>query len=106
MSKEAEKRVPIRITKSAEYKVFYATGIFGGLGAREGRMVFHLDRPIPRMKDEPFGTMETAEIERELQVEVHLSTAAFLDMYMWVKGHVERMEKLGVLTKVEEGGPQ
>jgi len=105
MSTQEKKRVPIRVTKSPDYKVFYATGIFGGLSPREGRMIFHLDRLVPRMKEEPLGGMETGEVERELQVEVHLSMATFLDMYVWIKGHVERMEKKGILKLEEKEAP-
>lgn len=70
----------------------------------EGRMVFYLDRPVPKMKETPLGAMESSEFERELQVEVHLATATFLQMYEWMKKHVERMEKAGALVKVKPEG--
>jgi hypothetical protein len=106
MSEAAQKPVQITITRSPDYRTLYATGVFGGLNPLEGRIIFHLDRLIPKMKEAPLGAMETAEVERELQVEVHLSPGAFIDLYMWMKGHVESMEKTGALVKMPLESPK
>jgi hypothetical protein len=101
-AEERKEPIIIKVTKSSDYKPLYATGVFGGLSALEGRILFFIDRPVPRAKESPVGAMETAEIERELQVEMHMSSAAFLNMYHWMKGHVERLEKLGLVAQVKE----
>ena len=55
----------------------HSTGIFGGLNPNNARMIFFLDRLDPEMiKDQP-GQMRTEKINRELQVEVHMSPYAF-----------------------------
>ncbi|MGA2785724.1 MAG: hypothetical protein ABSF09_13610 [Candidatus Bathyarchaeia archaeon] len=106
MSTEANKQPPVKVTKSADYKTVYATGIFGGINPLEGRIIFYLDRPMPKIKDAPYGNMETSEIERELQVEVHMPTGLFLQMFEWMKNHVDRLEKAGALVKVKQEGIQ
>lgn len=99
MSTEAKRSIPVKITKRPEFTTLYASGIFGGLNPIEGRIVFYIDRPVPKMKETPIGAMEVSEVERELQVELHLSPATFIQMYEWMKSHIERLEKQGALVK-------
>lgn len=100
-----EKEGPIikpKIVKSPDYKAIYTTGVFGSLTPLEGRIIFYLDRLIPRIKDEPPGDMETGEIERELLVEVHMSPAEWISISNWMQDHIKRLKEQGVLVKEEE----
>jgi len=102
-SKEKERPViKPKIVKSPDYKAIYTTGVFGSLTPLEGRMIFYLDRLIPRIKDEPPGDMETGEIERELLVEVHMSPQEWISISSWMQGHIKRLKEEGVLIKEEE----
>ena len=95
----SEIEVPeIRITKNPDFKMIYANGVFGGLTPIEGRITFYVDRLFPRIINE-LGAMATEYLERELQVEVKMSPGHFISIYQWMKGHIERMEKQGVIQK-------
>lgn len=91
-----------KIVKSPDYKAIYTTGAFGSLTALEGRIIFYLDRIIPRIKDEPPGDMETGEVERELLVEVHMSPPQWVSLSDWMQGHIKRLKEQGVLVKKEK----
>lgn len=104
MVKKGEERSVIKpkIVKSPDYKAIYTTGVFGSLTALEGRMIFYLDRIIPKIKDEPPGDMETGEIERELLVEVHMSPAEWISISEWMQSHIKRLKEKSVLVKEEK----
>jgi hypothetical protein len=95
MSKEIE----IVITKSADFRLFYSSGAFGGLNPMDARMTFYVDRVMPEIDIEKPGNMKSGRVERELQVEVHMSPQQFVSLYHWMGSHIERMEKEGVLVK-------
>ena len=97
MSQETE----LVITKSPDFKLLYASGIFGGLNPLDARMIFFVDRAMPKVETGTPGRMKTGVIERELQIEIHMSPQQFISIYHWMQSHIERLEKEGVLVKKE-----
>jgi len=96
---EPEKRVGFEITEHPTFRAAYVSGVFGGLDPNDGRIVFFLDRIKPSMRKEPRGAMQLEKINRELQVEIHMSPPQFASVARWMMGHVQRFEK-----KMKEGG--
>ena len=92
-------QIKVTITKSPDFKLVYATGVFGSLTPLEGRMIFYVDRIIPAMVG---NIMKTGSVERELQVEVHMSPQEFLSICRWMQNHIERLKKEGILSEKEE----
>ncbi len=74
---EQEKRVGFVITEHPSFRAAYVSGVFGGLDPNDGRIVFFLDRIKPGMRKEPRGAMQLEKINRELQVEIHMSPPQF-----------------------------
>jgi len=93
-----EEKLKITITKSPDFKLLYANGVFGGLAPLEGRMIFYVDRLIPKIVEDVPGQLTTGSVERELQVEVHMSPQQFVSISRWMQAHIERMLKEGVLS--------
>jgi hypothetical protein len=101
MKKKAQKskKMPyIEVSESKDYKIAYAGGVFGGLDPNGGRMIFFLDRVKPKMRNKPRGAMDIEKINRELQVEVHMSPPQFMSIAKWMMEHAQRFQK-----KVKEG---
>lgn len=90
------------VTKSSDYKVVYVTGAFGGLNPVEGRIIFYLDRIVPKVKEEPMGVMEIREIERELQIEIHMSPATWISIAEWMQGHISKLKEKGIIVAKEK----
>jgi len=97
-----EEKPKLKITKSPDFKMIYTTGVFGGLTPKEARIIFFVDRIVPDTVEEEFGKLKVGEIERELQVEIHMSPQEFLSVSAWMQHHIERMKKEGLLTLKEE----
>jgi len=93
--------VELVITKSPDFKLVYSSGVFGGLNPLDARMTFFVDRVMPKVDASKPGQMITGAVERELQVEVHMSPQQFISIYRWMQNHIERLEKEGVLVKKE-----
>ncbi len=96
MKRKSEKKgkgARIEISESQDYRAVYASGVFGGLDPHDGRIVFFLDRIMPKIKSEPKGAMELEKINRELQVEVHMSPSQFASVAKWMMEHVHLFEK-------------
>ena len=102
MSESKEGKPEIKITKSPDFKMLYATGIFGGLNPLEGRMLFFVDRLTPKIVDDAMGQMKTDFVEREFQVEVHMSPGVFIGTYKWMEDHIKRMKEQGILVEGEK----
>jgi hypothetical protein len=98
----AEEKTEIRITKSPDFKLVYSNGVFGGLSPVEGRMSFYVDRITPKLVEDLPGQMKTDYVERELQVEVHMSPQQFISTFYWMKHHIERMKKAGIFVDKKE----
>lgn len=98
----SERKIEVTVTKSPDFRLVYTNGIFGSLTPLEGRMIFYVDRVIPEMVEDVPGKMRTSSVERELQVEVHMSPQQFLSISRWMQNHIKRMVKEGVLAVKEE----
>lgn len=83
----------IVVTENRDYKVVYAGGVFGGLDPNDARMIFFLDRLKPGIKPTSKGAMSLDRVERELQVEVHMSPHQFLAVAKWMSDHAENFGK-------------
>lgn len=101
MSKE---KVPITITKSPDFRLMYSNGVFGGLTPLEGRIIFYVDRIVPTVAEDRPGGLKTGSIERELQVEVHMSPQEFISISAWMESHIESLKKQGVIVRKERKG--
>ena len=98
-------RVPpqIEITESHNFNCVHSTGIFGGIDINNARMIFFLDRLDPEMvRDQP-GRMRTEKVNRELQVEVHMSPYAYKTMMLWMQRneHLHNVKKKENLLKIK-----
>jgi hypothetical protein len=81
------------VTKNPEYKSVSSTGIFGGVSPNDAKIIFFLDRLEPEMvRDQP-GKMRTERINRELQVEIHMSPHAYKTMSLWMQRNVTQYEE-------------
>lgn len=89
MSEESPEIPRIEITKSPEFKVTYASGVFGALRDSEGTMIFFLDRPTPMIEE---GDMKMSHVERDLQVEIHLPYKIWVIVYNWMGENIEKVE--------------
>jgi len=78
------------MNKHSDYRVVAATGVFGGLNTGEGQIIFYTDRLEPTSDNA--GKMSLGSINRELQVEIHLSPAGFKSVAEWMMRHVTDFE--------------
>ncbi len=79
----------IELTYSPEFKIVYGSGVFGGLHGSEGTLMFFIDRPIAEMGEGQ--NMALSHIERELQLEVHISYGAFESTHKWMGDNLEKV---------------
>lgn len=63
----------------------------------EGRILFYADRLVPKIVENSFGQMATDYVEREFQVEIHMSPQEFISLYKWMENHIKKMEHEGIL---------
>ncbi|UCD03349.1 MAG: hypothetical protein JSV63_01800 [Candidatus Aenigmatarchaeota archaeon] len=103
-TKSAAKRkgkVPkIEVTEGSGFRPVYASGVFGGLDPNDGRLIFFLDRLKPSVKKGK-TVMELSKVEREMQVEVHMSPNQFMSVAKWMNEHVRRLGKKAKSGKKE-----
>ncbi len=92
----------IRVSENPDYKVVYASGVFGGLDANDSRIIFFLDRIKPKMKKDGKGVMELDMVQRELQVEVHMSPHQFIAIAKWMMEHAQRFGKKITTTSAKD----
>lgn len=98
---EETKPPKMTLTKNADFKSIYSTGVFGSLSPVEGRMIFYVDRPLPSMEDTPPYNMKVREIQREMLVEIHMPAQQWLAMFDWMKFHIDELKKKGILEAVD-----
>ena len=97
----------IVITKHPQFRVIHSNGIFGNLGADEGRIIFYTDIIEPRIKTGgKFGEMETDIINREQQVDIRMTTMQFIAVANWMNTHIKNLEDKGILKKAEQPQPK
>jgi hypothetical protein len=93
------KNPKIEVAESPDFRVVYASGVFGGLDPNDSRIIFFLDRLKPKIKSGGKGRMELDKVEREMQVEVHMSPHQFMAVAKWMADHAQRFGK-----KIKESG--
>jgi hypothetical protein len=95
----------IVVTDGKGYGPVYASGVFGGIDPNDARMIFFLDRLKPSIKPGGKGAMGLDRVERELQVEVHMSPHQFLAVAKWMAEHAENFGKrVKVKPRDDAGG--
>jgi hypothetical protein len=95
---------PFEISKSPEYRYIYASGVYGGLNPNDANLIFYLDRLEPEMVPggRP-GEMRIDRINRELQIEIHVSPRQFKSISEWMTRNVQRFEdQFGEISEEEE----
>lgn len=82
-------------SKSPDFKYVFVTGVFGGLDPNDARMIFFLDRLEPETTNQPVvGGQKIKKVNRELQVEVHMSPAQFKTVAAWMVNHIKNYESM------------
>jgi hypothetical protein len=93
-SRTVKGKVPkIEITESNDFRAVYASGVFGGLDPNDGRMIFFLDRIKPKMRSTKKNVMQLEKVNREMQVEVHMSPNQFVSVAKWMNEHAHKFGK-------------
>ena len=80
----------IEISESPDFKIVYASGIFGTLNPSESTMIFYIDRPTPMMKEG--AIMKSSHLQRELQMELRMSHDTYVTVYNWMGRHIDRVK--------------
>jgi len=91
MGQSPPKLPEFKITKHAEYLAVSINGLFGGLFDAEGQLILYLDRFEP--KTDATGKLSVEWINRELQVEVHLSPSTFKSIAEFMTKQVKQFEE-------------
>ena len=85
---------PFEISEHPEFKSWYVTGAFGGISPTDARMILYLDRLEPEVVSGGTpGQMRITKINRELQVELHMSPVEFKVLAQWMARHVQQFEE-------------
>jgi len=105
-SEKSKKDVKMEITENPAFRAVYTSGVFGGLDPNDGRVIFFLDRIKPAMKNKPRGAMGLGKINRELQVEVHMSPPQFISVAKWMMNHAQRFQKRIKSGKIKDDDPK
>jgi hypothetical protein len=95
------------ITKHPEYKSWYVTGAFGGIAPNDARIILYQDRMEPEIvQGGTPGQLKISKINRELQMEIHLTPLEFKNLSQWMLRHVQRFEENfhEIITRPQEGG--
>lgn len=88
---EVPKIPPIEISESPDFKIVYASGIFGTLNPSESTMIFYIDRPTPMIEEG--SKMKSSHLQRELQMELRMSHDTYVTVYNWMGRHIDRVKK-------------
>ena len=77
--------LPYRVSTSENYRCVTASGMYGDVSPNDCHIIFYLDRYVPDVVPggEP-GEMRIREVNRELQVEIHMSPAQLMSMSQWM----------------------
>ena len=68
---------PFETTKAEHYRYVYSSGVYGGVNPKDAHLIFFLNRLEPESVQGRPGSMRTAKVNQELQVEVHMSPVEF-----------------------------
>jgi hypothetical protein len=79
-------QVKFEDAEGSNYRYIYATGAFGNVLPNDARIIFYLDRIVPKTinEGEKIGSQETEKVIRERQVEVHMSPQEFVTLWLWM----------------------
>ena len=88
-------KVEFEDSKNPDYRYVYATGAFGAITPNDARIIFYLDRLVPKTiaEGEKAGTAYTGKISRELQVELHMSPQEFVNLWRWMTERLQIYKK-------------
>ena len=89
--------VPVKITRSPEYKKYYAHGIQGGiLSSYHYRLDFYNDHipPLNGTEEEGMLKMEPLVIDREIEASVYLSLPAAKQLRDWLDKNIKKCETI------------
>jgi hypothetical protein len=92
--KKQASTLPFRVSTSENYRYVTTSGVFGGMSPNDCHIIFYLDRYVPDTV--PGGApdeMRIREVNRELQVEIHMSPAQFMSMSQWMTSHVNDFQE-------------
>lgn len=89
MSEELPK---IKIVESPDFKIIYATGLWGALDSEECCIILFIDRGIPKISEDD-NSMNFDYVERQLQAEIHIPYQTFLKISDWAKDQIESVKK-------------
>ena len=85
---------PFEITKHPDFRSWYVTGAFGGVSPNDARIIFYLDRLEPEVVPGGVpGQMRVNRINREFQVELHMTPVQFKSLSQWMARNVQRFEE-------------
>ena len=82
----------VTVTKSPEFRIVYVNGVMGAMSPAGAQMSLYLDRAEPDFDDT--GNVTGGTINREMQIEIHMSPATFKAVAEWMTEHVEQFEKI------------
>lgn len=86
--------LPFRVSTSENYRYVSASGIFGDISPNDCHIIFYLDRFVPDVVPGGApGEMRIREVNRELQVEIHMSPAQFMSMSQWMTKHMNDFQE-------------
>ena len=85
--------MPYRVSTSEDYRYVAASGMYSEVSPNDCHMIFYLDRCVPDVVPggEP-GEMRAREVNRELQVEVHMSPAQLMSMSQWMTSQINEFQ--------------
>ena len=93
--------------ESEDYKIVFASGVFGGLSPIDGRIILYVDRLVPEPVRGRPGRDRIEKVIRERQVEIHVTPATWKSIASWMQGHVERFEKrFGTIPQRPKGAKE
>jgi hypothetical protein len=96
--------LPYRVSTNENYRYVTASGMFGDINTNDCHIIFYLDRYVPDVVPggEP-GEMRIREVNRELQVEIHMSPAQLMLMSQWMTDQMnDYQEQFGEIEILAE----
>jgi hypothetical protein len=86
-------------------KIWFVTGVFGGLNPAGGTMQWYREKPKPAPAEQP-GQLKSTEVDFEFVADLRMTPTVFKDIMLWMKTHVENYEKTFGEIKMlpKEGG--
>ncbi|MGD0549756.1 MAG: hypothetical protein ABSA81_04320 [Candidatus Bathyarchaeia archaeon] len=80
------------VTHHLDEKMWFVSGLLGGLNPAEGRMQLYRQN-LKQSPAEQLGHVKITEIDLEFVADLRMSPATFKTIMLWMKKHVEDYEK-------------